>query len=168
MTRSARAHPRAIRRALTAGLAGMAIAAGTASAQSQRPPATDAVALGRYVLKTAGCNDCHTPGYVQSNGNVAEKDWLTGDILGWRGPWGTTYATNLRIYFAGLTEDQWIKTARTMEPRPPMPWFNVRAMADEDLRAIYAYMKHMGSAGKPAPAYVPPNQQPKPPFVQFP
>ena len=27
--------------------------------------------------------------------------------------------------------------------RPPMPWFNVRAMTDEDLRAIYEYAKSM-------------------------
>mgnify|MGYP006138464527 CR=1 FL=1 len=37
---------------------------------------------------------------------------------------------------------------------PPMPWFNVRAMADEDLRAMYAFVKASGTAGRPAPAVV--------------
>lgn len=46
---------------------------------------------GRYLLKKSGCNDCHTPGYAQSGGAVPEKDWLTGDSLGWRGPRGTTH-----------------------------------------------------------------------------
>jgi mono/diheme cytochrome c family protein len=155
----------AMARALAAALA-VACIAEPALAQSRRP--TDAVALGRYLIQTSGCNDCHTAGYVQSNGKVPEKDWLTGDVLGWRGPWGTTYATNLRLYFAGLSEAQWLQAARTMEPRPPMPWFNVRAMADDDLRAIHAYMRQLGPAGKPAPAYLPPDRQPKPPFVQFP
>lgn len=41
---------------------------------------------GRYLVKTAGCNDCHTPNYPQSGGKVPEKQWLIGDQLGWRGP----------------------------------------------------------------------------------
>jgi hypothetical protein len=36
------------------------------------------------------------------------------------------------------------------------------------VRAIYRYLKYMGPAGQPAPAYVPPDKEPKPPFVQFP
>ncbi len=128
----------------------------------------NAVELGRYLVQTAGCNDCHTPGYTQSGGKVAESQWLTGDALGWKGPWGTTYPINLRLYFAGMTEAQWLKHARTMEPRPPMPWFNLRAMSNEDLRAIYRYAKAAGPAGQPAPAYLPPGKQPAGPVVQFP
>ena len=55
------------------------------------------VARGRYLITIAGCNDCHTPNYPQSGGKTPEKEWLTGDALGWRGPWGTTYAPNLRL-----------------------------------------------------------------------
>jgi mono/diheme cytochrome c family protein len=54
------------------------------------------IARGRYIVKIAGCNDCHTPGYFQTGGKVPEKEWLVGDKLGWRGPWGTTYPSNLR------------------------------------------------------------------------
>jgi len=141
---------------------------GTAAAQPVRPSDGDAVALGRYLVQTTGCNDCHTAGYAASAGRVAEKDWLTGDGVGWRGPWGTTYATNLRLYFADLSEAQWLAHARRMEPRPPMPWFNLRAMSDGDLSALYRYIKAAGPAGQPVPAYVPPGQAAKPPFVQFP
>jgi mono/diheme cytochrome c family protein len=141
---------------------------GIAFAQPSRPSERNAVALGRYLVQTAGCNDCHTPGYAAAAGRVAEKDWLTGDGLGWRGPWGTTYSTNLRLFFANMSEAQWLTHARRMEPRPPMPWFNLRAMSDADLRAIYRYAKAAGPAGQPAPAYVPPGQEPKPPFVRFP
>lgn len=137
-----------------------------ASPAPERP--REAVALGRYLVQTTGCNDCHTSGYNASAGKLAEAQWLTGDRLGWNGPWGTTYATNLRLYFAGLTEAQWLQHARIMEPRPPMPWFNLRAMSDTDLRAIYRYLKAAGPAGEPAPAYVPPGQTPTGPLVQFP
>jgi uncharacterized membrane protein len=39
---------------------------------------------GRYVVTIAGCNDCHTPDYATSSGNVDESKWLTGDAFGWR------------------------------------------------------------------------------------
>src|SRR5262249_3562199 len=80
---------------------------------------------------------------------------LTGDKLGWRGPWGTTYAPNLRLLVKTLSEDQWLTYARR-EMRPPMPWYNLRDMSERDLRAIYRYVKHLGPAGEPAPTYLPP------------
>ena len=30
------------------------------------------VQRGRYLVKIAGCNDCHTPGYAMSGGKVPE------------------------------------------------------------------------------------------------
>jgi mono/diheme cytochrome c family protein len=123
---------------------------------------------GRYLVRIAGCNDCHTPGYAGAAGKVDEAIWLTGDALGWRGPWGTTYAPNLRLYFQKLSEAEWLKTARTFEPRPPMPWFNVATMTDRDLRAIYRYVRSLAPLGEQAPAYVPPGQEPKGPFIKFP
>jgi mono/diheme cytochrome c family protein len=126
------------------------------------------VKRGRYLVEIAGCNDCHTAGYAPSGGKVPEAQWLLGDALGWNGPWGTTYATNLRLYMQDLTEEQWVKKAKALNARPPMPWFNVRAMTQEDLRAMYRYIRSLGPAGKPAPAYLPPGKKPPRPFVAFP
>jgi mono/diheme cytochrome c family protein len=122
---------------------------------------------GRYLVQTSGCNDCHTPGYPPSGGKVEERLWLTGDRLGWRGPWGTTYPSNLRLVASTMTAQQFMIRARS-ELRPPMPWFTLRDMSDADVKAIYAYLKYMGPAGEPAPAYLPPDKAPSPPFVQFP
>ena len=122
----------------------------------------------RYIIKIAGCNDCHTTGYAQAAGKIPEKDWLKGDGMGWRGPWGTTYASNLRLAMHNLSEEQWVRIARSVEFRPPMPWFVLREMKERDLRAIYRFVRHLGPAGEPAPAYVPPDQEPKPPFILFP
>jgi len=66
----------------------------------------------RYLVKIAGCNDCHTAGYGMAEGKVAESQWLMGDKLGWRGAWGTTYAVNLRLTMNSLTEEQWVVMAR--------------------------------------------------------
>ena len=122
----------------------------------------------RYLIKIAGCNDCHTTGYAKVAGKIPEHDWLKGDSIGWRGPWGTTYASNLRLYIQNLSEDQWIQVSRAVEFRPPMPWFVLREMTDEDLRAIYRFIRHLGPAGEPAPNYLPPDQEPPQPYILFP
>ena len=129
---------------------------------------TQQIARGRYLVKIAGCNDCHTPGYAQKAGKVPENEWLTGDRLGWRGPWGTTYASNLRAYINAISESQWVKIAHSAEFRPPMPWFNLHDMTEQDLRAIYRFVQQLGPSGDPAPPYLPPGQEPTGPYVLFP
>ncbi|MCO6429775.1 MAG: cytochrome C [Deltaproteobacteria bacterium] len=126
------------------------------------------VERGRYLSRIAGCNDCHTAGYLMSEGKVPENLWLTGDSFGWRGPWGTTYGSNLRNLVNLLTEEQWIATARALKSRPPMPWFTLNTMEEQDLRALYHFIKFLGPAGDPAPAYVPPGVEPKTPYALFP
>ena len=85
----------------------------TAMAAASDAPQQQQIQRGKYLVKIAGCNDCHTSGYAMSGGKVAEAQWLTGDKLGWRGPWGTTYPSNLRLYFATTSETQWVKRAKT-------------------------------------------------------
>lgn len=130
--------------------------------------AKDMVERGRYLTVVAGCNDCHTPGYAASDGKVAERHWLVGDQVGYRGPWGTTYPSNLRRYFANVSEREWLQTARNASYRPPMPSPALRAMTDEDLRAIYHFVRSLGPAMSLVPSYVPPEEQPMGPVVLFP
>jgi mono/diheme cytochrome c family protein len=154
-----------------AALVAVALAATTAVAPdtlAQPGAAADPVARGRYLVAIAGCNDCHTAGFAMSNGATPEQDRLAGDTLGWQGPWGTTYGSNLRAYFQSIDEAGWIAVARTRDFRPPMPTPSIRAMTDDDLRAIRSYVRSLGPAGGPAPAYVPPGQPAKGPVVVFP
>ena len=116
----------------------------TEQANPTRPEFND---RGRYLVKIAGCNDCHTPGYADAAGQIPERDWLIGDTIGWYGPWGTTYASNLRLYMQDLSEEQWLMVAHTIRFRPPMPWFALRDMTEEDLRAIYWFIRNLGPAG---------------------
>ena len=152
----------------TAGLA-LALVQGTAATAqgtAAQKPNPD-LARGRYLVKIAGCNDCHTPGYAEKAGAVPEAQWLTGVPVGFQGPWGTTYAANLRLAMDGMTEAQWMKGAR--EPlKPPMPWFVLRDMTDSDLRALYRFVKSLGPAGKPAPTYVPPGSTVTTPVITWP
>ncbi len=125
------------------------------------------VERGRYLIHIAGCNDCHTPGYAPAEGQVAESEWLLGDSLGWKGPWGTTYASNLRLTLSTQTEDQWVSFAQNLKSRPPMPYFNLNAMTADDLRSMYRYVRQLQPVGEAAPAYLPPGQQPPPPYVDL-
>ena len=158
------------RRSGLAAVSALAVALLCTDALGAGPPKSSdpLVERGRYITVIGGCNDCHTPGYAMSGGKVDEKQWLTGDSLGWRGPWGTTYPVNLRQYMQTMSEKDWVAKAKKLETRPPMPWFALHAMTDNDLRAIYRFVRALGPAGDPAPAYVPPTQEPKPPYVTFP
>lgn len=156
--------------ALLAGAVAAMTITGVAAADSARRDGAgqSMIDRGRYLMKIAGCNDCHTAGYAQSGGSVPEAQWLTGDALGWSGPWGTTYAANLRLVIAGMSEQEWIQRARAARYRPPMPWFALRDMSEADLRAAYRYIRSLGPAGSPAPAYVPPGGKAAGPVVTFP
>jgi hypothetical protein len=48
------------------------------------------------------------------------------------------------------------------------PWFNVRAMSEQDLRALHRFLRALGPAGKAAPNYVPPGVDPRGPVITFP
>ncbi|MBC8124771.1 MAG: cytochrome C [Candidatus Kapabacteria bacterium] len=122
---------------------------------------------GRYLIEVGGCNDCHTDGYIPTAGKVPEADWLTGSAVGFNGPWGTTYPINLRLLMNTLTEKEWISFAKTTEGMPPMPWWALHTMTNEDLSSIYAFVKHLGPKGEPAPGALPPGEAPAGPYIDF-
>ena len=117
-------------------------------------------------MTVSGGNDCHTPGGMEKGPAVPEVQWLTGLPVGFQGPWGTTYPSNLRLVLGAMTEAQWLQHAR-QERLPPMPWFNLRAMTDADLKAIYAFVRSLGPAGVAAPAYVAPGGKVTTPYFVF-
>ena len=142
-------------------------AATAAPAASASGPGADLLARGRYVAITSGCNDCHSPGYPESGGTTPESQWLLGTPVGWSGPWGTTYPANLRLKVQGMDEAAWLDYTAALHTRPPMPDFAVRAMSREDRKALFHFIRSLGPDGTPAPAYLPPGQEPPLPYVQW-
>lgn len=85
----------------------------------------------------------------------AAGPWIastTGDLTAWSGPWGISFAANLTPdENTGLgiwTEDMFIRALRTGRHMgasrpilPPMPWQNFSRMSDDDLKAVYAYLR---------------------------
>lgn len=149
--------------------AGLLLAIPCASASdAQRPLDPAAVRQGRYLTMLGGCNDCHTAGYAPSAGKVPEARWLTGDLLGYAGPWGTTYPTNLRLRIGGMDLAAFKTYARALTTRPPMPYWVLNSMSDRDLEALWSFVKSLGPAGEHAPAALPPGIAASGPVVQFP
>jgi len=144
------------------------LAACQPAAQPQARAEPDLVARGEYLVKIGSCNDCHTAGYAESSGQVDKTQWLTGSPLGYEGPWGTTYPTNLRLSLQKMTEAQWMDYSANLRARPPMPDFTVRAMTEEDRRAIYRFVRSLGDdVGEPAQQALPPGQEPPAPVFKL-
>jgi hypothetical protein len=111
--------------------------------QVEKKPLTqeEMVALGKYLVHTSACDDCHTPkiftetgftfdttrllsGYQQNNAlppldlNALGGKWVAGsmDLTAWVGPWGISYAANLTpdnaTGLGAVTEEMFIKTMR--------------------------------------------------------
>ncbi len=128
---------------------------------------SDLLARGEYLTRIAGCNDCHTPGYAEKGGDLPQSGWLVGNSQGFKGPWGTTFPANLRLKLKDMDEAAWMQYSGELHTRPPMPDFAVRAMNEDDRRAIYRFVRSLGPGGEKAPDYLPPSQTPKPPYVQW-
>lgn len=90
----------------------------------------------------------------------------TNDLTGWVGPWGVSFAANLTPDPTGLggwTEELFIKTMRTgkhlgvgRDVLPPMPWFVLAGLTDEDLKAVFAYLQTLKPVHNEVPAPLPP------------
>lgn len=76
----------------------------------------------------------------------------TAGMTAWAGPWGISYAANLtpdtNTGIGIWTEDMFVsamKTGRHLGSGrpilPPMPWQNVGTLSNDDLRAVFAYLK---------------------------
>ncbi len=125
------------------------------------------VERGRYLTTLGGCNDCHTDGFILAEGDIPEDQWFLGSPVGWRGPWGTTYAPNLRLSVQALTEDQWVSLLQTRTVLPPMPWMNLNQLAESDLRAMFRYIVSLGVGGELMPTALPPDVEPTTPYVSL-
>jgi len=98
------------------------------------------------------------------------QDWGAlgnNDFTAWAGPWGVSFARNLTPDVAtGLgswTEDMFIKSIREGKHQgegrpllPPMPWPVYKSMTDEDLKAVWAFLRTLPPINNPVPDPIPP------------
>jgi mono/diheme cytochrome c family protein len=101
---------------------------------------------GAYLVEVSGCADCHNP--VDRNGlPIPGMEFSGGQVF--EGPWGRVASANLTPdptgipYYDETLFMQAIRTGavRTRQLNPIMPWPLMRKQTDEDLQAIFAYLK---------------------------
>ncbi len=90
------------------------------------------------------------------------------DLTAAVGPWGISYASNITSDQTGIgnwKEENFIRAMREGKAKgiegnrsllPPMPWFNLKNMTDEDLKSIFAYLKTTKPVDNAVPMPVPP------------
>jgi mono/diheme cytochrome c family protein len=115
----------------------------------QTTAAMTPVQRGDYLATIMGCHDCHTPGAFYGAPNF--KRILAGSEIGWQGPWGVSYASNLTPdpgTGIGSYTDAEIERALRSGVRkngspmmPPMPWPNIARLSPEDMAALIAYLR---------------------------
>jgi hypothetical protein len=90
----------------------------------------------------------------------------SGTNTAFAGPWGISYAINLTpdqsTGIGGWTEEMFVKALKTGRHMgvsrpimPPMPWSSFRNFSDDDLKAMFAYLRSIPPISNRVPAAVP-------------
>ncbi len=88
-------------------------------------------------------------------------------MTAWAGPWGVTYAANLtpdgntglgiwteEMFVSAMKKGKHMGSGRPI--LPPMPWQDVAQLTDDDIKAIYAYLRTVPSISNHVPGPTPP------------
>jgi len=95
----------------------------------------------------------------------------TGTMTAFSGPWGISFAANLtpdeETGLGVFTEQTFITAMRSGKHMgagrpllPPMPWQSCAHMTDEDLKAVYAYLRSIPPIHNKVPDPIPPPATP--------
>ncbi|HEX8460486.1 MAG TPA: c-type cytochrome [Segetibacter sp.] len=120
---------------------------------STKPAGTNTVAYGKYLMTAAACDGCHSP---RKDGKLVEgKEFAGGEAFHMNGM--TVTSANLTPHETGLkswTKPMFISRfkmyadsnykAPDVTPKDfntPMPWYNFAQMSEQDLGALYDYLR---------------------------
>lgn len=155
------------------------------------PSPADQVRLGKHLVSTSGCHDCHTPWAMGPNGPApdmarslsghpeamelppapsASGPWIVSVAAtntAWSGPWGTSFTANLtpdkETGLGAWSEQNFVRAIRTGRHMgqgrpilPPMPVPVYQNFSDDELKAIFAYLKSIPAVKNRVPAPRPP------------
>lgn len=111
---------------------------------------------------------------MQGDPNVLKQGWVlfVPDLTSASGPWGVSFSANLtpdqtgtgnwteENFLRALKEGKYKGLANSRQLLPPMPWQNFANVTDEDIRAIFAYLKTIPPVSNIVPAAIIPDQKP--------
>jgi mono/diheme cytochrome c family protein len=102
---------------------------------------------------------------------IVPEPWtgaMSPTLTAWSGPWGVSFTANLTPdpetgVLRDFTEQQFIQTLRTGRHQgqgrqilPPMPWPLIGRMTDDDLKAVFAYLRQIPAVKNKVPDPIPP------------
>jgi len=162
--------------ALAVASSGLAAGKPVAAGAAKTGPSKALVARGQYLATTMGCNDCHTPGALY--GAPDFKRQLAGSELGWKGPWGVSFASNLTPdldtglgYWNDAEIEKALRTGIKNDGKPmlpPMPWPSFAGLTEPDMKALVAYLRSLPPVTHKVPDAVPPGQAYAGSVLEFP
>lgn len=105
-------------------------------------------------------------------GVIGPDKWgalANNSLTAWYGPWGVSFAFNLTpdtvTGIGAWTESAFIKALRTGKHMgagrpilPPMPWPGIGSLNDDDLGAIFAYLRSLKPIQNQVPLPIPPSE----------
>ncbi len=120
------------------------------------PDSTDRVQYGSYLVNAAGCVDCHSK---VDKGSVVEGTEFGGGME-FRQPGGIIRAPNITRHetagIGGWTQELFVQKFKNFDPSShtlpklgkddlisPMPWAMYAGMTENDLEAIYVFLRSM-------------------------
>ncbi len=112
----------------------------------------------------------HPEALVMPPPPAPEGPWIwfgAGTNTAFAGPWGVNFASNLTpdttTGLGAWTEEIFVETLRTGRHMgsgrpllPPMPWPGIAQMTDEELHAVYAYLRSIPPIENQVPLPLPP------------
>ena len=164
----------------------------TASGPETQAAKQARIERGAHLVRTMGCNDCHTPWQMGPRGpepdmsraltghpsdlimppapKLPEGPWigvLSATNTAWAGPWGVSFTANLtpdpEHGLGKWTEDMFIATMRTGRHEgkgrpllPPMPFWMIGALGDDDIKALFAYLQSLPPSTNAVPQPIDP------------
>lgn len=105
---------------------------------------------------------------MQGDPEVLEQGWVlfVPDLTSASGPWGVSFSANITSdqtgignwteenFFRALREGKYKGIANSREILPPMPWQNFANVTDEDIRALFLYLKSTTPVSNVVPAAI--------------
>lgn len=110
---------------------------------------------------------------VLSEALAKDQSWvkMSHDATAFVGPWGMTFGANLTpdetTGIGNWTEQAFVQSIRTgkhlgqeggRQVMPPMPWYMIAKMTDEDLSAVYEYLMSLPAITNQVPVPIPPTE----------
>jgi mono/diheme cytochrome c family protein len=113
--------------------------------QVSGPDPHNQMQLGAYLVNLGGCGDCHTP--MDKGAPLAGLDYAGGQVF--TGKWGKTVSANITPDDSGISyydEALFLQVMRTGYVKARkldalMPTEQFSGMTDDDLKAIFAYLR---------------------------